>query len=115
MVFLALLAYAMVFKLIYDSKTMRQNIQAFEARKFRVLDGSVHKIQVNNSTPGACNVLFISSYGQECKRWFLAREEGLETGSPLLLVTADKNAVKKDVTWTFTPFMMSEEGSKLHW
>ena len=115
MILLALISYILVFKLIYDSKTMRVILQGFQDVRFRVLDGTVSAIQLNPTTPGAWNVRFTSLYGQTCDRWFLAREEGLEMGSPLLLVTVDWDAVKKDITRVFTPFMMTEEGSRKHW
>jgi hypothetical protein len=108
-------AYGLVFRLIYDKKTMQERILLFENRKYRVMDGTVKRIQANPDTPGVCNVWFISSCGQECAHWRKVRQENVEMGSPLLLLSVDSGMTKRQIVWAFTPFMLTEEGSRLTW
>lgn len=112
---LGLVAYGLVFKLIYDKKIMQERISLFEQRKYRVMDGTVESVQANPDTPGVCNVRFVSVNGQGFSHWRKVRQENVEVGSPLLLLTVEPGTTKGQIVWAFTPFMLTEEGSKLPW
>lgn len=100
----------------YYSLTVMSELLVFEKGEFYVMDGNVSRIEVCPDTPGMSSVEFTSVFGQTADGVFEARQEGLEMGTPILLVYVPKEKVSglKAFTWVFTPFMLTEEGAKKH-
>ena len=87
----------------------------FGGGAFRVLDGSVSRIQMCPELPGISSVEFTSDAGQVYEGWFEVRNEDLKIGTPLLLVyIPGKEMMGGKFLWAFTPFMLTEEGAKKH-
>lgn len=112
---LGLLAYAGVFVLIYDKKTIQERLNAFQTGKYRVVDGHVERWCSHPDRAGVCDVRFRSMAGVSSGRWFFVRREGVENGSPLLLAVTMHGVLRKQIAWVFTSFMLSEEGSGRRW
>ena len=94
----------------------RKETDRFERGDFRVLDGKVSKRELCPDIPGVSSVEFTSLTGQVADGMFEVRQEGLEIGTPLLLVYVSGEERKEGgkFTWAFTPFMLTEEGARKH-
>lgn len=60
--------------------------------------------------PGVSNIRFQSWKGENAVGWYRVRQEGLQIGTPLLLVYVDKSVINRGICRTFTPYMLSDEG-----
>ncbi len=85
-------------------------LRALNAGRFQVCPGTVGKITPNKETPGVKNVTFRTIGGKEAEGVYRARAEQLRTGSPLLLVYAERRAAHHEINRVFTPFMLTEKG-----
>lgn len=106
------LGFIWAFKLIRDKKAFQNWNHIFEEGQFFVLEGAVKEIGTNIDRTGADNVKFISVHGQVLDEWYVARQEYLHVGAPLLLVYVDENMIKGGYSHVFTPYMLTEGGMK---
>ena len=111
---IGLIAFILAFGTLRTKKKYLNNIQVFQNGQFQVLEGNVAEIFANMEYPGCCNVRFQSAKGEILKMLCTVRQEELQVGTPLLLAYADENVVKGGISRAFTPYMMTEEGSR-HW
>ena len=109
---LALIAFGMAFLSTQTQKGNQKKMQVFAQGNFRVLDGMVSEISVNPDSPGFSNVRFQSKYGEIFKTWCAVRQEELQIGTPLILVYVDDKTIKGGICSAFSPYMLTEEGSK---
>ena len=93
-------------------RRMRAQIGAFCDGQFRVADGRVGRIEVNPEMPGISNASFVTGRDEELAGLYRVRQEGLEEGTPLLLVRWEERG--REETRAFTPFMLTGEGIRRH-
>lgn len=114
-VFLALGSALMGAVSLSSIKVIQKKKQAFENRQYEVASGTVWDIQANPDKVGCCNVMFRDENGTIYTHWMVVRGEGVEDGSPMLLVRADPSVMEGEYNFAFTPFMLTPKGAKLHW
>lgn len=111
--FLLIVSLACTFMFVSLKKTSQKEIMIFEDGSFKVLDGYISKTSPNLETNGCVNVWFESD--TYSNGWYKVRIENVEIGTKAILVKPDVQLTKRLQCYVFTPFMLSDEGVKLHW
>lgn len=114
-VFLGLLCFVFSFVLLYEKKKTKMIADRIEVGNFLVTEGSVYEYHNDWRTAHSYSVRFLSNHGQHLNKWYAARCEEVTNGTPLLLVYVSNSPIKRINAWVFTPFMLTNEGIKMHW
>lgn len=104
--------FALVYSIYSNVRSYRGKIAAFQKGEFWVLEGKVTEFSIHPDYPGVFNARFQSLLGEDAPGWFRVRQEGVQIGTPLLLMYAEKDVMKKDIYRTFTPHVLTEDGLK---
>lgn len=102
--------FAAVYSIYRNVRSYQRKIAVFQKGEFWVLEGKVTELSVHPDYPGVFNARFQSLLGEDAPGWFRVRQEGVQIGTPLLLMYAEKDVMKKDIYRTFTPYMLTEDG-----
>ncbi len=97
---------------VWFKNISRRECDVYERGLFQVADGYASQIVSNTDKKGCVNLWFESDTLSD--GWYRARYEGVEVGTKLLLVKPTV-VLKNSPGYVFTPFMLSDVGSKLYW
>lgn len=110
-----LLVVSVICVLMFTSfkKTAKTECGIYNKGLFKVIDGVISKTSPNLETNGCVDVWFDSD--TYSNGWYKVRLEKVEIGTPVIFVRPDVQLTKRIQCYVFTPFMLTEEGAKLHW
>ena len=100
---------------ICNKKTMTMETDAVKKGSFCVRDGYISKLGANRTTTGCLNAVFISVDGTFKDGEYRVRCEQVAEGTCAILVHVYFNPQKPPHRYLFTPFMLTDEGIRLHW
>lgn len=104
--------FGIVFKMIWDKNDTKRKIPILKNGNFKVMNGQVCEFKSHWESPGAYYANVISEYGEKIDTPFLVRGEGLEIGTPVLVVYVNPQTIKGGLVRAFTPYMLTSEGIK---
>ncbi len=100
---------------VFNRKTLIMENNAVKKGNFYVRDGYISKLEANATTTGCLNAVFTSVEGTFTDRYYRVRTEQVTEGTPAILVHIYYDPAKAAHKYLFTPFMLTDEGIRLHW
>lgn len=102
-----------VFRFVGFQRIHKDECEVYKTGNFKVIDGTISEIATNSKTIGCVDVWFESEmFGNG---WYKVLSENVEIGTSALFVRPNIQVTKRLQCYVFTPFMLTEEGVKLHW